>query len=56
MCCVSSEVCTLNMAHFAEGKNNGRSTKGGSDFLIFAKALSYDLLKFSEDFTPFFRL
>ena len=25
-----------------------------SDFLIFAKGLSYDLSKFSDDFTPFF--
>ena len=27
-----------------------------SDFLIFAKGLSYDLSKVSDDFTPFFRL
>ena len=27
-----------------------------SDFLIFAPGLSYDLSKFSDDFTPFFRL
>ena len=27
-----------------------------SDFLIFAKGLSYDLSMFSDDFTPFFRL
>ena len=27
-----------------------------SDFLIFAKGLSYDPSKFSDDFTPFFRL
>ena len=27
-----------------------------SDFLIFAKELSYDLTKFSDDFTLFFRL
>ena len=27
-----------------------------SDFLIFACGLSYDLSKFSDDFTPFFRL
>ena len=27
-----------------------------SDFLIFAYGLSYDLSKFSDDFTPFFRL
>ena len=27
-----------------------------SDFLIFAEGLSYDLSKFSDDFTPFFRL
>ena len=26
------------------------------DFLIFALGLSYDLSKFSDDFTPFFRL
>ena len=25
-------------------------------FLIFAQGLSYDLSKFSDDFTPFFRL
>ena len=25
-------------------------------FLIFAKGLSYDLSKFRDDFTPFFRL
>ena len=25
-----------------------------SEFLIFARGLSYDLLKFSDDFTPFF--
>ena len=30
--------------------------KFASDFLIFAKGLSYDLSKFSDDFTPFFRL
>ena len=27
-----------------------------SDFLIFAQELSYDLSKFSDDFTTFFRL
>ena len=27
-----------------------------SDFLLFALGLSYDLSKFSDDFTPFFRL
>ena len=27
-----------------------------SDFLVFAKGLSYDLSKLSDDFTPFFRL
>ena len=27
-----------------------------SDFLIFAWGLSYDLSKFSDGFTPFFRL
>ena len=27
-----------------------------SDFLIFAQGLSYDVSKFSDDFTPFFRL
>ena len=27
-----------------------------SDFLIFASGLRYDLSKFSDDFTPFFRL
>ena len=27
-----------------------------SDFLIFALGLSYDLPKFNDDFTPFFRL
>ena len=27
-----------------------------TDFLILAWGLSYDLSKFSEDFTPFFRL
>ena len=31
-------------------------TKVASDFSIFAKGLSYDLSKFSDDFTPFFRL
>ena len=30
--------------------------KVASDFLIFAWGLSYDLSKFSDDFTPFFRL
>ena len=30
--------------------------KVASDFLIFAKGLSYDLSKFINDFTPFFRL
>ena len=34
----------------------GRSTKVASDFLIFVQELSYDLSKFSDDFTPFFRL
>ena len=28
--------------------------KDASDFLIFAQGLSYDLSKFSDDFTPFF--
>ena len=28
--------------------------KGASDFLMFALGLSYDLSKFSDDFTPFF--
>ena len=28
--------------------------KKASDFLIFAEGLSYDLSKFSDDFTPFF--
>ena len=28
--------------------------KIASDFLIFAQELSYDLSKFSDDFTPFF--
>ena len=27
---------------------------GASDILIFAQGLSYDLSKFSDDFTPFF--
>ena len=26
------------------------------DFLIFASELSYDLSKFSDDFTPFYRV
>ena len=30
--------------------------KFASDFLIFAWGISYDLSKFSDDFTPFFRL
>ena len=30
--------------------------KIASDFLIFAQGLSYGLSKFSDDFTPFFRL
>ena len=30
--------------------------KDASDFLIFAYGLSYDLSKFSDDFTRFFRL
>ena len=30
--------------------------KVASDFLIFAWGLSYGLSKFSDDFTPFFRL
>ena len=30
--------------------------KVASDFLIFAWGLSYDLSKFSDGFTPFFRL
>ena len=29
---------------------------GASDFFIFAQRLSYGLSKFSDDFTPFFRL
>ena len=41
---------------FAEWKKKGISTKVASDFLIFALGLSYDLSKFSDDFTPFFRL
>ena len=30
--------------------------KAPSEFLIFAQGLSYDLSKFSDDFTPIFRL
>ena len=30
--------------------------KLASDFFIFAQGLSYDLSKFSDDFTPLFRL
>ena len=30
--------------------------KVASEFLVFAQGLSYDLSKFSDDFTPFFRL
>ena len=37
-------------------KEKGRSTKVASDFIIFAPGLSYDLSKFSDDFTPCFRL
>ena len=41
---------------FAERKKKGRSTNCASDFLIFAPGLSYDLSKFSGDFTTCFRL
>ena len=33
-----------------------KTTKGCLRFLVFAKGQSYDLTKFSDDFTPFFRL
>ena len=41
---------------FAEWKKKGWSTNIASEFLIFAEGLSYGLSKFSDDFTPFFRL
>ena len=37
-------------------KQEGLIYKVASDFLIFAQGLSYGLSKFSDDFTPFFRL
>ena len=39
---------------FRRIKEEGLIYKVASDFLIFAWALSYDLSKFSDDFTPFF--
>ena len=39
---------------FAERKKKGWSTKFASDFLIFVPILSYDLSKFTDEFTPFF--
>ena len=41
---------------FRRMKEEGQIYKRASDFLIFAKGGSYDLSKFSDDFTPFFRL
>ena len=41
---------------FAEWKKKGRSTQHCLRFFNFAWGLSYDLSKFSDDFTPFFRL
>ena len=40
---------------FTEWKRNGRSTKNCLKILNFSWGLSYDLSKFSDDFTPFFR-
>ena len=37
-------------------KEEGYIYKVASEFLIFACGLSYDLSKFSDDFTPFFRI
>ena len=41
---------------FRRMKEEGQIYKNASDFLIFAQGLSYDLSKFSYDFTLFFRL
>ena len=38
------------------GRRRADLQKAASHFLIRAKGLSYDLSKFSDDFTPFFRL
>ena len=41
---------------FQRMKEEEQIYKNASDFLIFAWGLSYDLSKFSDNFTPFFRL
>ena len=39
---------------FSQNERRVDLQKFASDFLIFAYGLSYDLSKFSDDFTPFF--
>ena len=41
---------------FSQNERKRADTKRCLRFLIFAPWLSYDLSKFSDDFTPFFRL
>ena len=42
---------------FLQNERRGADLQNvASDFLIFAQGLSYDLSKFSDDFTPLFRL
>ena len=42
---------------FSQNERRGVDLQNvASEFLIFAQGLSYDLSKFSDDFTPFFRL
>ena len=49
-------VIAIDRNSFRRMKEKGLIYKVASDFLIFAKGLSYDLSKFSDNFTPFFRL
>ena len=41
---------------FSQNERRADLQNVASDFLIFAQGLSYDLSKFSDDFTPFFLL
>ena len=48
--------CDRHKRFSQNGRRRADLQNVASDFLIFAWGLSYDLSKFSDDFTPFFRL
>ena len=49
-------ICDRQKRFSQNDRRRADLQKDASEFLIFAWGLSYDLSKFSDDFTPFFRL